>query len=122
MRLDVELIGLRNDHGQVRVSVFRGAAGFPEDPERAFARAQAPIHGGRSDLHFGLVPAGAFAVAAHHDEDEDLRMATGFMGMPTEGYGFSRDAAGRFGPPSFEAASLELVAGQASRVRIRMRY
>jgi uncharacterized protein (DUF2141 family) len=122
LSLDVELIDLRNDRGLVRVSVFRQPAGFPEQPERAFARGQAPIRGGRSLLHFGPVPPGAIAVAAHHDEDEDLQMATGFMGMPTEGYGFSRDATGTFGPPSFDAASLELVAGQTTRVRIRMRY
>ncbi|MEQ1507750.1 MAG: DUF2141 domain-containing protein, partial [Myxococcota bacterium] len=42
------------------------------------------------------------------DRDQDLTLDANWLGMPTEGYGFSAGAvAGRFGPPSFEAASFD---------------
>ena len=71
---------------------------------------------------FDRVPAGEFAVAAYHDENSNGKLDTGAFGRPTEGYGFSRDAKGNFGPPSFEDARLTLDAGQSERVVVRIRY
>ena len=41
--------------------------------------------------------------------------------VPKEGFGFSRDAPVRFGPPRFAAAALTLGEGEV-RAEIRMRY
>lgn len=49
---------------------------------------------------------GAKAVAAFHDADGDL--ATNFLGIPAEGYGFSNGAVGFMGPPSFEDAAVSV--------------
>jgi uncharacterized protein (DUF2141 family) len=68
------------------------------------------------------VPAGRFAVAVLHDEDNDREMDTGLFGIPTEGYGVSRNAIRSFGPPIFEDCVLRLRPGDVSRARIRMHY
>ena len=36
------------------------------------------------------------------------KLDTNFFGIPKEQFGFSNNAKGRFGPPSFESASFEL--------------
>ncbi|WP_369293423.1 DUF2141 domain-containing protein, partial [Alkalihalophilus pseudofirmus] len=41
---------------------------------------------------------------------------------PREGFGFSRDAKVRFGPPRFAAAAFDITSGAAERISIRMRY
>ncbi len=41
--------------------------------------------------------------------------------MPREGFGFSRDAPVRFGPPRFDAAAF-VVADVAIHQTVRMRY
>ena len=46
---------------------------------------------------------------------------TNLVGMPTEGYGFSNDAAGSFGPPAFEAAAVEVTEGKAAAT-VSVRY
>lgn len=120
--ITVQLAELRNDRGQVLVSLFRAPEGFPDRPDRAFDRARTQAARPGASLRFEAVPEGDFALAVHHDEDEDLAMATGLFGIPTEGYGFSRDATGSFGPPSFEAAKLRLAPGEHKTVKIRMRY
>jgi uncharacterized protein (DUF2141 family) len=41
-------------------------------------------------LKFDL-PAGEYAVQVLHDENDNGKLDTNFMGMPTEGYGFSNN-------------------------------
>jgi uncharacterized protein (DUF2141 family) len=42
--------------------------------------------------------------------------------IPREGFGFSRDARVRFGPPKFGEAAFEVVPGARETLVIRMRY
>jgi uncharacterized protein (DUF2141 family) len=44
-------------------------------------------------------------MAVIHDENMDGKLETNMLGIPTEGYGFSNDAEGTSGAPSFSAAS-----------------
>jgi uncharacterized protein (DUF2141 family) len=50
------------------------------------------------------VPPGTYALAVIHDENMDGKLGTNWMGVPTEGYGFSSDAQASMSAPSFEAA------------------
>ena len=120
--LTVELLGFRNDTGQAMVGLYVGPEGFPEDREAAVAGKAAPIRGRRATVRFENVPAGRVALAAFHDEDENGRMKRGVVGQPKEGYGFSRDARARFGPPDFDDAAVKLAAGEDKTIRIHIRY
>ena len=53
---------------------------------------------------------GRDVVAVFHDTDGNGRLSTWPVGLPKEAYGFSRNARGRFGPPSFESAAFDLPA------------
>ena len=64
---------------------------------------------------------GRYAIGVMHDEDNDGHFDTGFLGIPSEGYGFSRDARGTLSAPSFESASFEYVGGVLT-VPVTMRY
>ena len=48
-----------------------------------------------------------FAIAAYHDENGDGELNRNRLGIPTERYGFSNNARGLTGPPSFQEAMLE---------------
>ena len=45
---------------------------------------------------------GKYAVRYYHDENMNGKMETNLVGKPTEGYGFSNNVIGKFGPPPFE--------------------
>jgi uncharacterized protein (DUF2141 family) len=62
-----------------------------------------------------------YAIAAIHDENRDGKLETDWMGVPKEGYGFSNNAKGRLGPPSFEAASFSYN-GQSLNITITLEY
>lgn len=54
------------------------------------------------------LPPGVYGVMAYHDRDDDRKLDTLPIGLPTEPYGFSNDARGTFGPPGWRAASFRL--------------
>ena len=118
----VDLQNVRNDRGQLLVALFRAARGFPDDGARAYARRAVKARRGTVRVTFENIPQGRFAVAVHHDEDADLEMDTGLFGIPTEGYGCSRNAHRPFGPPTFDDCQLSLQPGQRQSLGIRLRY
>ena len=118
-RLDVEVSGLRSGRGVVRVCVTAAAASFPRchgDPLAARRNVPATLHVVTVD---GLPP-GSYAAALLHDENGNKRLDT-FAGVPTEGFGFSRNPAIRFGPPRFGDARFA-VTGDAEKQQVRVRY
>jgi uncharacterized protein (DUF2141 family) len=119
-RVRVTVIGFQSERGQALVALFLSGKGWPVDETLAFGRAVLPIRGGEALAEFENVPSGPFAVSAFHDEDVDRVLDTGLLGIPSEDYGFSRDARGSFGPPSFEAARLELATGETKQLTIRV--
>ncbi|NQX85617.1 MAG: DUF2141 domain-containing protein [Flavobacteriaceae bacterium] len=59
-------------------------------------------------VSFKNIPEGTYAISLFHDENNDGKMDTNFMGIPTEDYGCSNDARDFMGPPEWEDAKFEL--------------
>ena len=116
----VDIAALRNTRGLIRSCLTTRAATFPEcDKDPQSLRMTVPAQDGPV-LVFRHVPPGTYAVSLFHDENANGRMDTK-MGIPAEGYGFSRDAAILFGPPKFDAAKVAV--GAADLVLpIKVRY
>jgi uncharacterized protein (DUF2141 family) len=74
---------------------------------KSSAKAQA----GTVVLTFNKVAAGKYAISAFHDENDNKKLDRNLIGVPKEGYGFSNNAQGRRGPPSFEEAALDIKDG-----------
>jgi uncharacterized protein (DUF2141 family) len=120
--LDIEVIGLRNDSGEVGCSLFNAPEGFPRDDTRVMRHVWAPIHDGKATCEFvGLAP-GRYAAVVFHDENGDHEFNMNAFGMPKEGYGFSRDAAALFGPPSFESAAFDYGGKTSLYIVVNIRY
>lgn len=49
-----------------------------------------------------------YAIAVYHDVNSNSKLDKNFFGIPKEGYGFSNNARGTFGPPSFDDAAILL--------------
>jgi len=62
-------------------------------------------------LYFKNVPKGTFAITVFHDENDDGKLNVDASNIPAEGYGFSRDAVGHFGPPKFDDAAVAVIDG-----------
>lgn len=114
----VRVVGLRNGHGNVLISLFQGPEGFPGQPEKACRKVALPATGTREALFEGL-PEGTYAVAVCHDENGTLRLETSLLGRPKEGVGFSNDVHSHWRPPGFREASFVLTReGKELTVRV----
>lgn len=110
--LVVSVEGVRSADGDIRVAVHRRADGVDFPDSAGIVKAAMRPAAKAGDLVFtGLTP-GEYAIAAFHDEDRDGDLNTNLLGMPTEGYGFSNEARGTFGPPGFDAAAFTIKAGE----------
>ncbi len=119
--LIVEIHSLRNDAGNVRLTLFRSADGFPSDISKAFRKATGKAEGKKCTIVFDDLPPGDYAIALLHDENNNNKMDTNVFGLPKEGYGASNDAKITFGPPKYEDARFA-VTDEAKTIRIKMRY
>lgn len=112
--------GLRSAKGQVLACLTAQPSAFPaceKDPEAhtLIVPAKATLK-----LDFGAVPSGRYAIALIHDENANGKLDKRLM-IPREGFGFSRDAPVRMGPPSFGNAAF-MVDSASEHLSIRMRY
>ena len=120
-RIIVEIVGLENDQGRVMVSLCADPEVFPpSDVTDTVDRAFVSIREQRAVATFSDLPYGTYAVAVIHDANENGKLDTNLIGMPTEAYGFSNDARRMFGAPRFEQASF-LLDGEEARITIHVR-
>ncbi len=120
--INVSVINLRNNKGHVLISLFRECVGYPVEPEKAFRKAQVAISNKSASVVFSGLPAGNYSIAILHDENDDRKMNTNFFGIPKEGYGFSNNVMGSFGPPSCSRASFRHMANSVTAIIILTRY
>ncbi len=97
-----------------------------QEPRAGSARAESARHrtrqwprqrGGSAACAVGLALArtsSLYAVAPFHAEKGETTLRTGLFGQPEEGYGFSRNATGTMGPPSFNAAAYNYPGGAST--------
>ena len=118
----VTVTNVRNADGVVLGCMTASEKSFPKCRGVAGARAsRVEAHYGNLSFTFSDVKPGRYAIALLHDENENGKADRALGMMPKEGFGFSRDAPVRMGPPSFGDAVFDI--GNADRnMTIRMRY
>jgi uncharacterized protein (DUF2141 family) len=119
--LSIEISGLRNRKGQVCLSLFNSSRGFPTEGGNAIQSQCVTIEDATVQVNFGGLKSGSYAVAVLHDENADGTANRNRIGIPTEGFGFSRNPGLRAGPPKYGDAAF-LAAGSQTAIQVQMRY
>lgn len=117
--LDVQFDKLRSTKGSLRICLTADPKNFPScvDDARAVTRT---VPATEKLVRFEGLPRGNYAIAVIHDANNNARLDT-LMGIPREGFGFSRNPVIAFGPPRFKAAEFDLDGDSGSQM-IAMRY
>ncbi len=118
--IKVQMTGMKNDKGFVVVGLYKQSDGFPFDAAKAYKGAKAKVKNGKAVVSFKNIPAGTYAIAVLHDEDDNMKMARKVTGLPDEEYGFSNDAKAIFGPPNFDKASFEHKEQQVIHIQMKL--
>ncbi len=117
--LDVTVSGVHSSKGEVAITIYKGRKAFLA-PHRKFERIRTPA-APTLDVCFELPDPGEFGIAIYHDEDGNQKFNRTFVGLPNEGYGFSRDAPSSIGLPSYDDAKFTVKKGN-NHQHITMRY
>jgi uncharacterized protein (DUF2141 family) len=78
-----------------------------------------PVQDRGAQVAFLGLPPGDYALKVFADENGNGKLDTNLMGIPTERYGFSKDARGNMSAPGFEAASIRIEADLNTTVHLR---
>jgi len=117
--LEVDVTGLRDERGTIHACLTRAPSHFPNCKSDPAALTQT-IPAGTRTLTFRAVQPGDYAIAIFHDANSNRKLDT-FMGIPKEGFGFSRNPTIRFGAPRFDIVSIKIGPGFA-RTSVHLQY
>ena len=115
--LTVSIKNIVSDKGMLRVGIFNSQTDFLK--KQLYGQI-VKAKSGDVQVVFENIPEGTYAVSIIHDENENEELDSNFFGIPNEGFGFSNDAMGTFGPPSFEKASFKLT--ENGTLTINLKY
>lgn len=120
--ITVTVTNMRSTEGVVRACITARSKGFPKCKAGDGSSISVVAPAAETvTFSFKDVSPGRYAIALLHDENNNGKADRALMMMPVEGFGFSRDAKVRMGPPKFEDAAFD-VAGNPISQTIRMRY
>lgn len=98
--LTVVAEGIRSNEGVIYMELS-------DETGQAWSSVKVVIKEKQAQWTFTEIPRGKWAVRLFHDENSNGKMDTNFLGIPREGYGFSNNVRGRFGPPPLEQRLFE---------------
>jgi uncharacterized protein (DUF2141 family) len=101
--LNIEIEKLRNNKGKLLLELSN-------DKEEVIKGFTETITDNKCIFVITELKPGKYAFKYFHDENNDEKLNTNFMGIPKEGYGFSNNAKGIFGLPSFDKMLFEITA------------
>ncbi len=120
-KLAIQCTNLRTQNGKLVAVAWKDPATFrSDDLERAAGSASAAIDGEAVTLDFGELPAGKYAVAVLHDENENDKLdVTPLLQLPTEGMAFSRNPKMGLKGPSWDDCAFDLNADTVLPIEIK---
>lgn len=117
----VTVTDIRSSEGVVRACLTLSEKKFPKCSGAADGHNLVVPSSGTVTIEFKNVKPGRYAIAVLHDENNNNKADRALLFMPKEGFGFSRDAKVRMGPPKFKSAAFDVTTADQSQ-SIRMRY
>jgi len=113
-KLEVTIKNIKESKGTIRVSLFNNENDFLK---KSFESKVVKASNEASVVFENLKP-GEYAVSVIHDLNENNELDKGFMGIPQEPYGFSNDARGKFGPPSYEESKITIKGDVKTSIKV----
>ena len=117
-KITVDISGIEKMEGQLAIGLFDKADGFPEI-SKAYKGTFLKITKKNIQYTFSDIPSGDYAIAVFHDSNNNGNLDKNFLGIPKEGYAFSKNAMGTFGPPNFGKAKFKLDSTYAAKIKIK---
>ena len=97
----IRILGAANDKGTMKIAIYGAESSFERPADAVFASVE-PIAAGQVYVPVPLTTLPEkISIAVFHDENNDSVLNKNAIGFPSERYGFSRNARGLTGPPTW---------------------
>jgi len=103
------------------VLLFEKSDGFPAQYKKAAKQYKIKAKKGKVIISDPEIKAGTYAVSCLHDENLNYEADTNWLGIPSEGIGFSNNPKIIFSKPSFEECIFK-VNDDKHKINIKMKY
>lgn len=100
-KLTIAISPLKNSKGLIHVEL-------KDENEKMIDGYQVDISDNSCILVIENLKPGRYSFQYIHDENSNKELDTNLIGMPKEGFGYSNNAKGKFGPPDFEDTIFEI--------------
>lgn len=97
--LTIEVRDIEKAEGHLYVAIYNSQETFMKKPLAAF---RVDVNDKVLSIPCKGLPVGTYSVSLYQDENGNGKLDTAAFGIPTEKFGFSNDAQGVMGPPSFD--------------------
>ena len=102
-KLEIVIKGFENNEGDCWFAIDNSEEIF-EREDTVWIGKILPIENNEVVVIIDSLKYGVYAVKVFHDENRNGELDTDILGIPDEDYGYSNDASGWFGPPSWDSA------------------
>lgn len=116
--LTITVTGISSDRGVIRLALCPPDTGFPDCKAKAVRTADLTIHRGVATASLTNLAPGSYAVSVFHDANGNGKLDT-LLGIPREGYGFSRNPPFRPRAPRFAETAISLQGALSERISLR---
>ena len=113
--LTVNISGLNSSNGNLLVGIYNKKESFLKKPIKS---AIVKVESKKALVLFRNLPKGIYAVSFVHDENDNKKMDTNFIGIPKEDYGCSNNAIGFMGPPKYKDAKFILEENKTIKINL----
>lgn len=117
--LSVSFTNIREAKGSLYIAVYNSEADFMKEEEVCYKKILPVTATGNMNLEIPELKPGIYAVSCFHDLNNNGKLDTNILGIPSEPYGFSNNARPKFRAPKWAEAKFEVKAG-GSQISIRL--
>ena len=104
--LQLRITNIQSSEGKTLLQMVDSESDFTGKSGNSYMSLVLPLHSNELKFEIGPIPVGDYAIRIFHDENNNQKLGTNFLGIPKEPYGFSNDATGKFGPEKWKDARL----------------
>jgi uncharacterized protein (DUF2141 family) len=107
-KLVVDISGFPSSDGFAMVALNNSKESYKGGENEAIAKTKTMVVDQKAQVVFTSLPYGWYGISLYHDENSNGKMDKNAMGIPKEAYGFSNNAKGFFGKPSYKKVKFQL--------------
>jgi uncharacterized protein (DUF2141 family) len=100
--LTIIIKNIRKNKGYIRAGIYKKEGYGQLSLKHCMLSNAAEAKDSSITIKLANIPEGNYAVSVWHDKNANGKCGKYFIGWPSEDYGFSNNARGRYGPPSFK--------------------